>query len=145
MFGPVDGAISTTGKRCQCLQWHYRHEGAVTGGGEDLGAERLQVLTEFFHSGQIHASMMAEPSRKTRNSTKYHWPREGPHNHVRPLTKMCQASGAPSTRRGNPSGLSSLSSRGSSDCGTDWKLTGLRKRRIAVLPTEVCSGAVVAG
>src|SRR5699024_9936993 len=78
--------------------------------------------------------------------------RRSPHNRWGGSVRSCgprprrgQDSGAPLTRRGNPSGLSSRSSRGSSDCGTDWKLTGLRKRRMAVLPTEVCKDAVVAG
>lgn len=71
----------------------------------------------------------AHPSERTR-------PRPGRHQTV---------GAAPFTRRGTPSGLSSRSSRGSSDCGTDWKDTGRRKRRIAVVPTDVCRGAVVAG
>jgi hypothetical protein len=52
---------------------------------------------------------------------------------------------SPSTRRQIPSGLSSRSSGGSSSAGAFWNAIGRSQRRIAVMPTDVCAGAVVAG
>jgi len=44
-----------------------------------------------------------------------------------------------------PSGFASWSSGARTCVGAFWKATGRRKRRIAVIPTEVGAGAVVAG
>jgi len=44
-----------------------------------------------------------------------------------------------------PSEFSSRSAAGSSAAGAFCHATGRRKRRIAVVPTEVCSEALVAG
>ncbi|MBW3671955.1 MAG: hypothetical protein KY432_09845, partial [Acidobacteria bacterium] len=52
---------------------------------------------------------------------------------------------SPFTSRGVPVGLSSRRAGGSSACGVFWNATGRRNRRMAVAPTEVCSGLVVAG
>ena len=52
---------------------------------------------------------------------------------------------SPSTRRQIPSGFSSRSSGGSTAAGAFCHATGRRKRRIAVIPTDVCAGAEVAG
>ena len=47
--------------------------GVLTGdGSEDLGAERVEVLAEFVHLGQIHTPIMADPARDFRNLTKYY-------------------------------------------------------------------------
>lgn len=49
----------------------------------------------------------------------------------------------PLTRTGNA--VPSLSAAGSKASGQFWKATGRSQRRTAVAPTDVCSGAVVAG
>lgn len=41
-------------------------------GRKDLGAERVEVLTEFFYSCQVHPPMMAQPEPEIRNLTKYY-------------------------------------------------------------------------
>ena len=51
----------------------------------------------------------------------------------------------PSTRRQMPSGFSSRSGGGSTCCGALCQLTGRMNRRVAVMPTEVKPGDVVAG
>jgi hypothetical protein len=67
-----------------------------------------------------------------------------------PLSMTAQeASGSrvssPSTRRQIPSGFSSRSSGGRVTAGAFCHATGRRKRRIAVMPTDVWAGADVAG
>ena len=52
---------------------------------------------------------------------------------------------SPSTRRQIPSGLASCSSSGSTAAGAFCHTSGRRKRRIAVMPTDVWAGAEVAG
>ena len=63
----------------------------------------------------------------------------------RRLTPNARASAR--RRRGarSPSGFSSRSSGGSTAAGAFCHATGRRKRRIAVIPTDVCAGADVAG